>query len=82
MIQYIEIIGKLSYIGGIEFCTCLVLTPRDSQLKKTSYLCRTGGKLIFSDRSQPDQLPFAESTSFPEGLSSASEELEPEKTEL
>ena len=58
------------------------MTPPWFTAKKISYLCRTGGKVIFSDRSQPDQLPFAESTSFPEGLSSAPEELEPEKTEL
>lgn len=37
------------------------------------------GKGVFSS-SAPDQLPFAESTSFPEGLSSEAEEKE--KTEM
>lgn len=43
------------------------------------------GKTPFA-RSAPDQLPFAESTSFPEGLSSEAglslEEDEKEKTEM
>lgn len=37
------------------------------------------GKTIFTTRSAPDQLPFAESTSYPEGLSTEGDE--PEKTE-
>lgn len=48
-----------------------------------NYVCfpiqNRSGKTIFST-SAPDQLPFAESTSFPEGLSSEADEKE--KTEM